>query len=124
MSIFTSCGAMVQATIIAGLLTSASHAETSLRIGVVSRTIFYLPTWTAEKQGFFKQAGIDPAIEVYDGSEKIYADLRAGTHQIGISSIESVVADSYKGGKLKIVAGIAKRPPHFIIAQPEIKDSG
>ena len=54
-------------------------------------------------------------------SEKIFHDLRAGTHQIGIASIESVIADSYKGGKVRIVAGIAKRPPHFIIAQPEIK---
>src|SRR3954469_17177392 len=30
-------------------------------------------------------------------------------------------SESYKGGTLRIVAGIAKRPPHFIIAQPEIK---
>ena len=50
-----------------------------------------------------------------------FHDLRAGTHQIGIASSESVIADSYKDGKLRIVAGIAKRPPHFIIAQPEIK---
>ncbi len=32
-----------------------------------------------------------------------------------------MIAESYQGGKLKIVAGLAKRPPHFIIAQPEIK---
>jgi NitT/TauT family transport system substrate-binding protein len=99
----------------------AAPAETTLRVPVVSRTIFYLPAWTAEKQGFFKQEGLDVKIEVYDASDKIFHDLRAGTHQIGIASIESVIADSYKGGKLRIVAGIAKRPPHFIIAQPEIK---
>lgn len=122
MSRLMSYRAILQAAMIAALLVpSGSNAETTLRIGVVSRTIFYLPTWTAEKQGFFGEAGINPRIEVYDGSEKIYADLRAGTHQIGISSVESVIADSYRGGKLRIVAGIAKRPPHFIIAQPEIK---
>jgi len=105
------------------LLTASSvaQAETTLRVPVVSRTIFYLPAWTAEKQGFFKQEGLDVKIEVYDASEKIFHDLRAGTHQIGIASIESVIAESYQGGKLKIVAGLAKRPPHFIIAQPEIK---
>jgi ABC-type nitrate/sulfonate/bicarbonate transport system substrate-binding protein len=100
---------------------SMVHAETTLRVPMVSRTIFYLPAWTAEKQGFFKQEGLDVKLEVYDASEKIFHDLRAGTHQIGIASIESVIAESYKGGKSKIVAGIAKRPPHFIIAQPEIK---
>ena len=105
------------------LLTASSvaQAETTLRVPVVSRTIFYLLAWTAEKQGFFKQEGLDVKIEVYDASEKIFHDLRAGTHQIGIASIESVIAESYQGGKLKIVAGLAKRPPHFIIAQPEIK---
>ena len=105
------------------LLTASSvaQAETTLRVPVVSRTIFYLPAWTAEKQGFFKQEGLDVKIEVYDASEKIFHDLRAGTHQIGVASIESVIAESYQGGKLKIVAGLAKRPPHFIIAQPEIK---
>jgi NitT/TauT family transport system substrate-binding protein len=103
------------------LLPAVAQAQTVLRVPVVSRTIFYLPAWTAERQGFFKQEGLDVKIEVYDTSEKIFHDLRAGSHQIGIASIESVVADSYKDGKLRIVAGIAKRPPHFIIAQPEIK---
>ena len=108
--------------IVAALVaTSAAQAQTTLRVPVVSRTIFYLPAWTAEKQGFFKQEGLDVKLEVYDASEKIFHDLRAGSHQIGIASIESVIAESYQGGKLRIVAGIAKRPPHFIIAQPEIK---
>lgn len=97
------------------------HAETALRIGVVSRTIFYLPAWTAEQQGFFKAAGIDPKIEVYNDAHKIFTDLKAGNIQIGISSIETVVLDGYNGGALRLVAGSAQRPPHFIIAQPEIK---
>jgi ABC-type nitrate/sulfonate/bicarbonate transport system substrate-binding protein len=97
------------------------NAETQLRIGVVSRTIFYLPAWTAVEQGFFKAEGIDPKIEVYDGAHKIFTDLQAGTVQVGISSIETVIEDGYKGGSLKLVAGSAQRPPHFIIAQPEIK---
>ena len=106
----------------AALLTpAAAQAQTTLRVPVVSRTIFYLPAWTAEQQGFFKQEGLDVKLEVYDTSEKIFHDLRAGSHQIGMASIESVIAESYKGGKLKLVAGIAKRPPHFIVAQPEIK---
>src|SRR5207237_4786385 len=100
------------------LVPAVASAQTVLRVPVVSRTIFYLPAWTADRQGFFKQAGLDVKIEVYDASEKIFHDLRAGTHQIGIASIESVVAESHSGGKLRILAGIAKRPPHFIIAQP------
>jgi ABC-type nitrate/sulfonate/bicarbonate transport system substrate-binding protein len=99
----------------------AARAEAPLRIAVVSRTIFYLPAWTAEQQGFFKEAGIEPKIEVYDAADRILVDLHAGSHQIGITSIENVIAESYKGGTLRVVAGSAQRPPHFIIAQPEIK---
>src|SRR5262249_46762162 len=99
----------------------AARAETTLRIAVVSRTIFYLPAWTAEKQGFFKQAGIEPKIEVYDAADRILTDLRAGSHQIGIPSIENVIAEYYKGCPFRSVADSTKRPPHFIIAQPEVK---
>src|ERR1700682_2939291 len=89
---------------------SVVQADTALRVPVVSRTIFYLPAWTAEQQGFFKQEGLDVKLEVYDASEKIFHDLRAGTHQIGIASIESVIAESYQGGRIRIVAGSPKRP--------------
>jgi ABC-type nitrate/sulfonate/bicarbonate transport system substrate-binding protein len=100
---------------------SLSWAQTTLNVGVVSRTIFYLPAWTAIERGFFKQEGLDVRIEVYDASDKISDDLRGGGKQIGITSIESLIAEAYQGGKLKLVAATAQRPPHFIIAQPEIK---
>src|SRR6201989_2097487 len=96
-------------------------AQTPITVGVVSRTIFYLPAWTAEQQGFFNAEGLEPKIEVYNDAHKIFTDLKAGAIQIGISSIESVIDDAYKGGSLRLIAGSAQRPPHFIIAQPEIK---
>jgi NitT/TauT family transport system substrate-binding protein len=99
----------------------ASFAETQLKMAVVSRTVFYLPVWTAEKQGLFKAEGIDVQMKVYDTSEQIFEDLRTGTQHIAIASTESVIADAYKGGRLKIIGGNAQRPPHFIIVQPEIK---
>lgn len=98
-----------------------ARAETSINVGVVSRTVFYLPIWMAEKRGFFKDEGIDVKIKVYDSSDPIFVDVRKGEQQVAFASIESVVAEAYKGGKMRIVAGSAKRPPHFIIAQPEIK---
>ena len=100
---------------------AAARADTPLRVGVVSRTIFYLPAWTAQAQGFFRQQGVDVAIEVYDGSDKISDDLRSGKLQIGVVPLEGLIAEVYKGGNLRAVAGNAQRLPHFIITQPEIK---
>jgi hypothetical protein len=84
---------------------AALSAETPLRMAVVSRTVFYLPAWTAEKQGFFNAEGIDVQMKVYDTSEQIFEDLRTGAQHIAIASTESVIADAYKGGRLKIIGG-------------------
>src|SRR3954465_1775756 len=96
-------------------LAPLSASAEVMGIGVVSRTIFYLPAWTAEQQGFFKAEGIDPKIEIYNDSHKIFTDLQTGKIHVGISSIETVILDGYKGGSLRLVAGTAQRPPHFII---------
>ncbi len=112
--IFVSCLAGIAAASL--VLTASAQADTALRIGVVSRTIFYLPAWTAEKRGFFKAEGLDVDIVVYDASDKILADVRVGLDQVGISSIESAVLDAYRGGPMRLVAGSAQRPPHFIVA--------
>jgi NitT/TauT family transport system substrate-binding protein len=109
------------AALVFAVTPSPSRAETVINMAVVSRTVFYLPAWMAEKQGFFKTEGLDVRMKVYDSSDPIFVDLRKNEQQIAVASIESVIADAYKGGKVRIVAGSAKRPPHFIIAQPEIK---
>jgi ABC-type nitrate/sulfonate/bicarbonate transport system substrate-binding protein len=122
MPIFTSIPNLICAAALVCVLAPAeSRAQTEINMAVVSRTVFYLPAWMAEKKGFFKAEGLDVKMKVYDSSDPIFVDLRKNEQQIAFASIESVIADAYKGGKVRIVAGSAKRPPHFIIAQPEIK---
>ena len=77
---------------------AVSHAETALNMAVVSRTVFYLPAWIAQKQGFFQNEGLAVTMQVYDGSDQISQDLHDNTEQIAVASIESVIADAYKGG--------------------------
>ena len=120
-SLTSSCALLCAIAIAIAIVPAASRAETTLNMAVVSRTVFYLPAWMAEKKGFFKAEGLDVRMKVYDSSDPILVDLKKNEQQIALSSIESVIAEAYKGGKVRIVAGSAKRPPHFIIAQPEIK---
>src|ERR1700739_3964657 len=103
--------ALIAAMLALLVVPSVAAAQTTLNVGVVSRTVFYLPVWTAIEHGFFKQEGLDVAIEVYDGSDKISDDLRAGTRQIGITSIENLIAEAYKGGPLRVVARSAEPAP-------------
>src|SRR6266852_1752435 len=93
----------------------------TIKIALVSRTIFYAPVWVAEQNGYFRDEDIDAQFEIFDNAEKINELMHAGTAQIAIASIEALVADTFKGGKFRIVASVAQKPPHFIIARPHIK---
>lgn len=102
-----------------GLASPAPAA--SLKIALVSRTVFYAPLWVAEQKGFFKDEGIEAEWEIINNAEKINEELRSGVAQIAISSIEALVSDAFKGGTFRIVASVAQKPPHYIIAKPAIK---
>jgi len=105
--------------LVPSLVTPATAA--SLKIALVSRTVFYAPLWVAEQKGFFKEEDIEAKWEIVNNAEKINEELRSGAAQIAISSIEALVSDAFKGGKFRIVASVAQKPPHYIIAKPAIK---
>ena len=111
---------LVATSVIASSVAMPSQAA-SLKLALVSRTVFYAPLWVAEQKGYFKEEGIDLTWEILDNAEKINAELHAGSAQIAIASIEALVSDTFKGGSFRIVASVAQKPPHYIIAKPAIK---
>jgi NitT/TauT family transport system substrate-binding protein len=113
--------ALAATLILSTALSAVAATAAPLKIAIVSRTVFYVPVWIADRFGYFKAEGIEPTIDVYDNAEKINEDLRSGRVQIAISTPESVVDDAYRGGSLRLIAGNAGKLPHFIIAKPEIK---
>ncbi len=101
--------------------TPAAKAADVLHVANVSRTLFSLPLWVAQRQGFMKDEGLDVTSHILDNAEKINAALRSGQMQIAMGTPEAVVIDAYAGGTLRIIAGNTGRLPHFIITKPEIK---
>jgi NitT/TauT family transport system substrate-binding protein len=93
----------------------------TIDVALVSRTVFYTPLWVAERNGYFQDEGIDLRSEIFDNAEKINEAMRAGQKQIAIASVEALVVDAFKGGRFRLIASVAQRPPHSIIAQPSIK---
>jgi NitT/TauT family transport system substrate-binding protein len=83
--------------------------------------LHYAPVWVAERNGFFKDEGVEARFEIFDNAEKINEAMHSGRLQIAIASVEALVADAFKDGKFRIIASVAQKPPHFIIAQPGIK---
>jgi ABC-type nitrate/sulfonate/bicarbonate transport system substrate-binding protein len=92
-----------------------------IHVANVSRTLFSLPLWIAQRRGFMKDEGIEATSHILDNAEKINAALRSGAMQISMGTPEAVVIDGYQGGTLRIIAGNTGKLPHFIITKPEIK---
>jgi ABC-type nitrate/sulfonate/bicarbonate transport system substrate-binding protein len=106
--------------VLCGVPTSAHCADT-IHVANVSRTLFSLPLWIAQRQGFMKDEGLETTSSILDNAEKINAALRSGQMQIAMGTPEAVIIDAYKGGTLRIIAGNTGKLPHFIITKPEIK---
>ena len=100
------------------LFTATSVRAETIDFPIYSRTIFFLPLWIADKQGFFKAENIDIAYSSATQDE-VAAQLKAGKLGINFLGPETAYADP--GGALRVVAGNAGKLPHFIIAQPQIK---
>jgi len=103
------------------LLPAPAPAADVVNVANVSRTLFSLPFWVAQRRGFLKEAGIESTSTILNNAEKINAALRAGQMQIAMGTPEAVIVDAYKGGTLRLIAGNTGRLPHFIIARPHIK---
>lgn len=92
-----------------------------VKIAIVSRTVFFLPVWLAERRGYFRDEGLDATVEVFDNAERINAALRDGTVQVAMGTPESIMVDALGGGSLRVVAGNAGRLPHFLITRPDVR---
>lgn len=91
------------------------------RIATPSRTLFALPSWVASSQGYFADEGIEVELEIGGTGDQIKARLQSGQTLMSIDPPDGVLVNAAAGGTLRILAGNARKPPLFIIAQPEIK---
>jgi ABC-type nitrate/sulfonate/bicarbonate transport system substrate-binding protein len=99
----------------------ASISPIPLKVAIVSRTIFYLPFWVAQRNGYFRDEGIDLSADILNNAEDINAALKSGAVQVAISSAEAMIERAFAGGTFRIVASVAQKPPHFVIALPKFK---
>jgi len=86
---------------------------------IYSRTIFFLPLWIADKEGFLKDEGL--TVSFHDGAtqDQVAAQLKSGALGVNILGPETAYADA--SGALRVVAGNAGKLPHFLITVPRIK---
>jgi ABC-type nitrate/sulfonate/bicarbonate transport system substrate-binding protein len=75
----------------------------------------YTPLWTALKQGFFAQQGLDIQLVVIRGSDKAMQALAGGSVFATVIAPDAPMAAADRGLDTLIVAGNTQRPAHWIM---------
>ena len=97
------------------------RAADPVNVVTPSRVIFAIPFWIAERNGYFKEENIEPTLEIVPNGRDITQRLLIGASQFSVVGPDATLIDATKGGPLRIVAGIVRKPPLFLIAKPSIK---
>ena len=92
-----------------------------LRVGLISRTFFNVPFWSALDNGLFAPAGLEVDSEVFNSGSTATDALRRGDVQFTIGSPDGALHDLAEGGTLRIVAGNTSTLSHFLIAQARFR---
>ena len=92
-----------------------------LRFAAVSRNYFNMPLWIGVHRGFFAEEGIDLAVELHEGVDKVSDLLRDGAVQLVYGITEHVVLDSETGGTSEIIGGNVNRLPFSLIGGKDIR---
>ena len=58
----------------------------TIKIALVSRTIFYAPVWIAEHNGYFKEEDVHAQFEIFDNAEKINEAMHTEAARIAMGT--------------------------------------
>jgi ABC-type nitrate/sulfonate/bicarbonate transport system substrate-binding protein len=89
-----------------------------LTIGVVAPAYVNVPLWVAQERGLLEQRGLRATEQILGTTHGCTQALRDGTVDIALTAPEGSIADAVAGGPLRVVAGLADRPPLSMIALP------
>lgn len=121
------------ATVTAGLLLSAcasGPAEagedglTPVTINQAVPTIFYLPLYVAEAQGYFEDNGVDMTLDTAGSGSGAFAAVLGGSADFSIQDPVFVPKSLASGAEGVVVAGIHDQPSMFIIGTDDTDLSG
>ena len=88
-----------------------------LKVGLVSRTFFNLPLWTAMENGGFAAENLEVTTEILGNAPQTPPLLDGSLHAF-IGGPEAVLQNVNAGGPLRIVAGNTGKLTHSLIAAP------
>jgi len=93
---------------------SATPAQT-LKVGMTSKTLFYLPFYAAEKRGLYAAEGLNVELILIGRSDVQLQALVAGEINFATLNSDGVILVNEKGANLKVIAGVDNAAPYVLI---------
>jgi len=112
-------GAMT--VVLVGLLLSLPCAAQSLKVGMTSKTLFYLPFYVGLKKGFYNSESLKVELILIGRSDVQLQALLSGEINFGTLNADGVIAINEKGANLKVVAGVDNAAPYFLVGGKQYK---
>jgi NitT/TauT family transport system substrate-binding protein len=97
-----------------GFVGASCHAQ-SFKVGMTSKTLFYLPFYVGQKRGFYNQESVKVELVLIGRTDVQLQALLSGEIHFGTLNADSVIAIAEKGAVLKVVAGVDNAAPYFLI---------
>jgi ABC-type nitrate/sulfonate/bicarbonate transport system substrate-binding protein len=116
-----SFGLVALAALISAAPAHSARAADAVNVTTASVVIFAIPYWIAERNGYFKDEDVEPTLEIVPNGRQSTQRLFNGATQFVLGGPDAVLIDATKGGPLRILAGIVRKPPLYLIAKPSIK---
>lgn len=87
----------------------------SLKVGMTSKTLFYLPFYVGQKKGFYSGENLKVELILIGRSDVQLQALIAGEIDFGSLNADGVILVNEKGGNLKVIAGVDNAAPYVLV---------
>lgn len=90
-----------------------------MKIGEVTRSVFYAPEYVALSQGFFKDEGLDVELQTIPGGDKTMTALLSGAIDVALVGSETSIYVAQQGADDPVInfAQLTQRDGTFLFAR-------
>jgi ABC-type nitrate/sulfonate/bicarbonate transport system substrate-binding protein len=92
----------------------SAHGQT-LKVGMTSKTLFYLPFYAAQKRGLYTAEGLNVDLVLIGRSDVQLQALLSGEVHFATLNSDGVIAVNEKGANLKVIAGVDNAAPYVLV---------
>lgn len=104
-----------------GLAGCAGGSGAKIRIGEVTRSVFYAPEYVALEKGFFKEEGLDVELQTTAGGDKTMTALLSGAIDVALVGAETSIYVYQQGAEDPVInfAQLTQTDGTFLVAREE-----